>query len=229
MKQTDTQSIHAALSEVQCKIVAPKGQYNNFGKYRYRSCEDIVTAVKPLLHAAGLTLTLADDIVQIGQRVYVKATATVSNAQGETLATTAYAREEEQKKGMDASQVTGAASSYARKNALNGLFAIDDTKDADALNVTPQYTQAPQQPAAPRQAAPQAAPQPAPQQPDMMQDEVLRAYALPAIEQAQTKDELARIYRDYKPQLGQMQAFIDALAARKKQVAIFLLFLQQQA
>jgi hypothetical protein len=104
---------------------------NTFGKYKYRSCEDILEAVKPLL--GDLVLTISDDIVEVGGRVYVKATVSIYSGSG-TLSTTAFARESETKKGMDDSQITGSASSYARKYALNGLFCIDDTKDADATN-----------------------------------------------------------------------------------------------
>lgn len=118
------------LSEIQQKLKAPKGQENKFGGYKYRSCEDILEAVKPLLGDA--TLTLTDDIVEIGGRIYVKATATFTGE--DTHTTTAFAREAETKRGMDESQITGSASSYARKYALNGLFCIDDTKDADATN-----------------------------------------------------------------------------------------------
>lgn len=120
------------LLEIQQKLKAPKGQYNHFGKYRYRSAEDILEAVKPLLREVNCTLTISDDIMQVGERIYVKATTTLRNEAGEVETTTAFAREEETKKGMDGSQITGAASSYARKYALNGLFCIDDTKDADA-------------------------------------------------------------------------------------------------
>ena len=129
------------LNEIQVKLNAPKGNYNSFGKYSYRSCEDILAAVKPLLKETKSTLTLWDEIVLVGERYYVKATATLTNEAGETATTTAYAREEQDKKGMDASQITGTASSYARKYALNGLFAIDDVKDADALNTSKEYTQ----------------------------------------------------------------------------------------
>lgn len=121
------------LAKIQSLVKAPKGQVNKFGNYKYRSCEDIVEAVKLVINPLGYYLTLMDEIVLIGSRVYVKATATLSNGE-QTYSATAYAREEETKKGMDAAQVTGAASSYARKYALNGLFAIDDTKDADATN-----------------------------------------------------------------------------------------------
>lgn len=117
------------LAKIQATLKAPKGQTNSFGNYKYRSCEDILTAVKPLLD--GCVLTISDEIVAIADRVYVKATARISD---ETLwvETTAFAREANDKKGMDAAQITGSASSYARKYALNGLFCIDDTRDADA-------------------------------------------------------------------------------------------------
>lgn len=125
-----SEKLTKSLGDVQFKLKAPKGQVNSFGHYNYRSCEDILEAVKPLLHEAGLTLTLSDDVIAVGNRVYVKATATVTDG-AESISNTAFAREAESKKGMDDSQVTGTASSYARKYALNGLFAIDDTKDAD--------------------------------------------------------------------------------------------------
>ena len=121
------------LISIQAALKAPKSQRNTFGNYNYRSCEDILEALKPLLKQEGLLLTISDSIEFIGNRFYVKATATVTDGEKE-VAVTAYAREEETKKGMDGSQITGAASSYARKYALNGLFAIDDTKDADCTN-----------------------------------------------------------------------------------------------
>ena len=126
--------ITGKLCEIQHSLKAPKGQRNTFGNYNYRSCEDILEAVKPLLHDAGLVLTLSDDITEVGGRVYVKATATLTDGT-DSVTNTAYAREAETKKGMDESQITGTASSYARKYALNGLFCIDDTKDAE----TPEY------------------------------------------------------------------------------------------
>ena len=118
------------LIEIQKKLKAPKGQYNSFGKYKYRSAEDILEAVKPLCHEKNCTLTLSDEMVNIGERYYIKATAKITNGT-EDVVVSAYAREDETKKGMDGSQITGTASSYARKYALNGLFCIDDTKDAD--------------------------------------------------------------------------------------------------
>ena len=136
--------IYAALMAVQAELKAPKNQHNSFGKYDYRSAEDIIEAVKPLLKKNGLFLTMSDDIVQIGDRYYVRATVSVTDiVTGESVAASALAREAAQKKGMDESQVTGTASSYARKYALNGLFAIDDTKDAD----TDQYKQQTREPA----------------------------------------------------------------------------------
>lgn len=127
--------VYAKLMNVQSQLKCNKSQYNSFGKYNYRSCEDTVESVKPLLKKEGLLLTLSDEIVNIADRFYVKATATVIDTTDEkSISVSAFAREEKDKKGMDGSQVTGASSSYARKYALNGLFAIDDTKDSDATN-----------------------------------------------------------------------------------------------
>ena len=121
---------------IQQGLKAPKGQYNSFGKYKYRSCEDILEAVKPLLADQGCILTLNDDIDFIEGRYYVRATATITNLDGRSVSVSALAREQESKAGMDASQLTGSTSSYARKYALNGLFCIDDTKDADTMDNT---------------------------------------------------------------------------------------------
>ena len=131
------------LQIIQFRLKAPKGNYNSFGKYKYRSAEDILEAVKPLLNEENCVLTLSDEIVQVGDRYYIKATCTLVNSDGQIVETSAFARETETKTGMDASQITGTASSYARKYALNGLFCIDDTKDADALNTSAEYTQQP--------------------------------------------------------------------------------------
>lgn len=128
-------NIYQKLMSVQSELKAPKNQYNSFGKYNYRSCEDILEGLKPLLKANKAIIILNDVIEQIGDRYYIKAVAAFVDIEtGEKLEVTALAREEESKKGMDGSQVTGTASSYARKYALNGLFCIDDTKDADATN-----------------------------------------------------------------------------------------------
>lgn len=121
------------LAEIQAKLKAPKGQFNSFGKYHYRSAEDILEAVKKVVNPMGFSIVLSDVVGEIGGRVYVQSIATLYNGELEYQAT-GFAREEETKKGMDGSQITGAASSYARKYALNGLFAIDDTKDSDATN-----------------------------------------------------------------------------------------------
>lgn len=153
------------LVAIQSELNAPKGQYNKFGQYYYRSCEDILAAVKPLLTNNNVTLTLTDEVVMMGDRYYIKAVATLTNAAGESVTTSAFAREEAEKKGMDGAQISGAASSYARKYALNGLFAIDDVKDADATNT--HGKEAPKSAPAPARttrttAKPAAAPAPAP-------------------------------------------------------------------
>ena len=125
------------IIKIREELKCPKNQYNSFGKYSYRSCEDILEAVKPLLTKYELSLTISDDIVQVGERYYVKTTCRIHDKEGkEIISNTAYAREEEEKKGQDGSQITGTSSSYARKYCLNGLFLIDDTKDAD----TDEYT-----------------------------------------------------------------------------------------
>lgn len=144
-------NIYEKLLKAQVELKAPKGQYNSFGKYKYRSCEDILEALKPVLDKLKLTLFISDEIVEVGGsyktskkdetietvgRKYVKATITLINIEkpDEQIKTSALAREEETKKGMDGSQITGASSSYARKYALNGMFMIDDTKDSDSTN-----------------------------------------------------------------------------------------------
>ena len=122
------------LNEIQKRLKAPKGQYNAFGKYKYRSAEDILEAVKPIYIEQNCTLTISDSIELVGERYYVKATAKLTNSEGVSVETSAYAREDLAKKGMDEAQITGSTSSYARKYALNGLFAIDDEKDPDTTN-----------------------------------------------------------------------------------------------
>jgi len=121
------------LIKIQNELNVPKAQFNSFGNYNYRSCEDILEAVKPLLKREGLLMTIQDNIEEIGGRNYVKSTIELDDGTKKYMFS-AYAREEESKKGMDGSQITGASSSYARKYALNGLFLIDDTKDSDATN-----------------------------------------------------------------------------------------------
>lgn len=143
-------NIYEKLLNIQTELKAPKNQYSDFGKYHYRSCEDILEGLKPLLVKYKATIVIEDEIVQIGDRYYIKATAKLLDWSNEGnfdyIQTTAYAREDENKAKMDLSQMTGSASSYARKYALNGLFAIDDTKDNDAQ---PKQDEAPGKPPAP--------------------------------------------------------------------------------
>jgi essential recombination function protein len=129
-------NIYEKLLKAQVELKAPKGQYNSFGKYKYRSCEDILEALKPVLDKLKLTLFIKDDVIEVNTRNYVKATIILVNIEkpDEIIETSALAREEETKKGIDGSQITGASSSYARKYALNGMFMIDDTKDSDSTN-----------------------------------------------------------------------------------------------
>ena len=141
------------LAKVQSELKAPKDQYNSFGKYKYRSCEDILEAAKPLCIANGLILTVSDSLKNIGDRYYIEATAQVVDIESsEKHFVTAFAREEESKKGMDGAQITGTSSSYSRKYALNGLFCIDDTKDADTDEHKHQMNKAPER--APEKAPP---------------------------------------------------------------------------
>lgn len=199
------------LFDIQQKLNAPKDLYNKFGNYKYRSAETILKAVKPLLAEMKCILLLNDEIKEVGvsSRVYVEATATLINTAGEKVSVKAYAREEETKKGMDASQVTGAASSYARKYALNGLFAIDDGVDADRLNVSKQYTAPPVSNATSAVNGGDA----------IDANEILHAYAYPAIEQAQTKADLKRVYDDY-PNLKGIPEFMHALSAKRKELGL---------
>ena len=125
-------NVSEALGEIQHRLKAPKNQTNKFGGYNYRSAEDILEAVKPLAHEVGATVNCSDEVLMVGDRFYVVATAILTTYEGEQVAVQGWAREQDERKGMDASQVTGSASSYARKYALSGLFAIDDEKDADA-------------------------------------------------------------------------------------------------
>ena len=145
-------NIYEKLQKIQEELKAPKGQYNSFGKYKYRSCEDIFEAVKPLLKKYNLTLTTTDELYYIGDRYYIKAVARITDTEKpymeddeisacNCITNVGWAREEEVKKGMDGSQITGASSSYARKQALNGLFLIDDTKDSDTTNVGDEITE----------------------------------------------------------------------------------------
>lgn len=178
-KKEANMSLAECLNHIQVNLNAPKGQFNKFGGYKYRSCEDILAAVKPLLKETGCVLNLWDDIVEVGGRIYVKACASLGK-NGQTYTTTAFAREPETKKGMDESQITGTASSYARKYALNGLFAIDDTKDADTDEYAKQQQGAPQ----PAKAA----------TPDLPEPELIMA--LDSVKRCKTIEELQSLWNE---------------------------------
>lgn len=191
------------LVTIQQKLKAPKGQYNSFGKYKYRSCEDILESVKPILSECGCSLVISDEIIMVGNRIYIQATAKLTNGKGEQVKATGMAREEETKKGMDASQVTGATSSYARKYALNGLFCIDDTKDADATNTHGQD-------AGKVQTAATAVS-------SQEVDEDNLSLALDEIKRATTTSRLTEIYNSYEG-FRSVSKFMNALSARRKEI-----------
>lgn len=198
------------LISIQSELKAPKTQVNRFGGYKYRKAEDILEAVKPLLAKQKCTLIITDDVVLIGNRIYVKATATIKNEKGECETTTGWAREEETKKGMDGSQITGASSSYARKYALNGLFAIDDNADSDTTN-DGQHQAAQQQ----TQTQQQTAQQPASSQyhPNDLNE------GLAYLSRCVTKDNLIWVVQTYKPLTTSTQ-FMQAVSVKKKQLGI---------
>lgn len=185
------------LLQIQSELKAPKGQFNAYGKYKYRSCEDILEAVKPILKKNNCTLLLSDSLIYIGERYYIKATATLVNAEGKSVSTEAYAREEETKKGMDASQITGASSSYARKYALNGLLCIDDNKDSDTTNTGDNA------PAAPAKAS--------------KEDSAEVEKAIAEINAAKSKDDLVKAIAKYKGNKSVINnlAFINAVNNNK--------------
>lgn len=158
MATKEEKGLQEALIAIQKKLKAPKDLYNKFGNYKYRSAESILEAVKPLLAENGVLLTITDELVMIGTRYYVKSTATAQKG-NDTMCGIGYAREDDSKKGMDGSQVTGASSSYARKYALNGLFLIDDTKDADTDEYHNQQEKAPKPQPKPSQPQPAKQPQ----------------------------------------------------------------------
>lgn len=201
------------LITIQSELKAPKSQFNKFGGYKYRKAEDILEAVKPLLAKQKCTLIISDDIVMIGNRIYVKATATIKNEKGECETTTGWAREEENKKGMDGSQITGASSSYARKYALNGLFAIDDNADSDTTN-TGQQDNVHQQTAQTQQQS-QATAQPA--QPQYHPDNL--AEALEMVKRCVNRDNLKWVMGTYMP-LNSNPQFMQALSAKRKELGL---------
>lgn len=201
------------LISIQSELKAPKTQYNKFGGYKYRKAEDILEAVKPLLAKQKCTLIITDDIVMVGSRTYVKATATIKNEKGEYETSTGWAREEETKKGMEGSQITGASSSYARKYALNGLLAIDDNADSDTANDG--QHQAAQQQASPQAQAAQPAQQPSTPQyhPNDLNE------GMEYLSRCINKDNLIQVVRFYKPLTANPQ-FMQAVSAKKKQLGI---------
>lgn len=194
------------LIAIQSELKAPKSQFNKFGGYKYRKAEDILEAVKPLLAKQKCTLIITDDVVLVGNRIYVKATATIKNEKGECETTTGWAREEETKKGMDGSQITGASSSYARKYALNGLFAIDDNADSDTTNDGQHQTQ---------QQAQTQAQQPASNQ---FNSNDLNE-GLSYLSRCVSKDNLLWVIQHYQPLCSNTQ-FMQAVSAKKKQLCI---------
>ena len=201
------------LISIQSELKAPKTQYNKFGGYKYRKAEDILEAVKPLLAKQKCTLIITDDIVMVGSRIYVKATATIKNEKGEYETSTGWAREEETKKGMDGSQITGASSSYARKYALNGLLAIDDNADSDTTNDG-------QHQAAQQQANPQAqSAQPAQQTATPKYHPNDLNEGLEYLSRCVNKDNLIWVVQTYKPLTANPQ-FMQAVSAKKKQLGI---------
>lgn len=198
------------LISIQSELKAPKSQFNKFGGYKYRKAEDILEAVKPLLAKQKCTLIITDDVVLIGNRIYVKATATIKNEKGECEATNGWAREEENKKGMDGSQITGASSSYARKYALNGLFAIDDNADFDTTN-DGQHQEAQQQTQTQQPAAQQ--PATSPFHPNNLNE------GLVYLSRCVTKDNLIWVVQTYKPLTVNPQ-FMQAVSAKKKELGL---------
>ena len=198
------------LIAIQSKLKAPKTQFNKFGGYKYRKAEDILEAVKPLLAEQKCILTITDDIVMVGNRTYVKATAIIKNEKGERIETTGWAREEETKKGMDGSQITGASSSYARKYALNGLFAIDDNQDSDTTN-DGQHQAAQQQ----AQIQPTAAQQPT--TPQYHTNDLNEGLAY--LSRCVNKDNLLWVIQTYQPLCSNAQ-FMQAVSAKRKELGL---------
>ena len=199
------------LITIQSELKAPKSQFNKFGGYKYRKAEDILEAGKPILAKQKCTLGLTDEIVMVGNRIYVKSTATLKNSSGETETSVGYAREEETKKGMDGSQITGASSSYARKYALNGLFAIDDNADSDTTNVGTTAGTTTQQAA--QATAQQAATTASKYNPNNLNE------ALKYLAMCKTKDNLIWVMQTYKPLMSNAQ-MMQALSTKRKELKI---------
>ena len=192
-------NIYEQLAYIQAHLNAPKSQKNTFGNYNYRSAEDILEALKPHLKETNTNLTICDDIIFIEGRFYVKATATLRNPKGEEVSASAFAREEESKKGYDSAQLTGATSSYARKYSLNGLFAIDDNKDFDATNTGDD------KPDKKKGSKKAAEPAPDPYDDPMLQD------AIEAARSAKSQAELTQVWKDWKGKYEHEPSFIQAI------------------
>lgn len=191
------------LAQIQSEVKAPKGQFNSFGKYKYRSAEDILEAVKPIVNSRGFSITLSDEIIAMDGRFYIKATATLTNGK-ETYSATGFAREEESKKGMDGSQVTGASSSYARKYALNGLFALDDTKDSDATNTHGQESK----------------PTPKPVQPQVTISAQELGELKRLLDECSAIEHLTEIWNDIDDSFKNLPAIKDLFSKRKQQISL---------
>lgn len=198
------------LISIQSELKAPKSQFNKFGGYKYRKAEDILEAVKPLLAKQKCTLIITDDIVLVGNRIYVKATATIKNEKGEFETSTGWAREEETKKGMDASQITGASSSYARKYALNGLLAIDDNQDSDTTNDG-------QHQAAQQQAQIQQPTAQQPATPKYHTNDLNEGMGF--LSRCVNKDNLLWVIQTYQPLCSNAQ-FMQAVSAKRKELGL---------
>ena len=198
------------LISIQSELKAPKSQFNKFGGYKYRKAEDILEAVKPLLAKQKCTLIITDDIVLVGNRIYVKATATIKNEKGEFETSTGWAREEETKKGMDASQITGASSSYARKYALNGLLAIDDNQDSDTTNDG-------QHQAAQQQAQIQQPTAQQPATPKYHTNDLNEGMGF--LSRCINKDNLLWVIQTYQPLCSNAQ-FMQAVSAKRKELGL---------
>lgn len=196
------------LITIQSTLKAPKSQFNAFGNYKYRKVEDILEAVKPIMSNLGCTLVMTDDIEMVGNRIYVKATATLKNSKGEIEITTGYAREEETKKGMDGSQITGATSSYARKYALNGLFAIDDNADSDTTNIGNQQSQ---------QKVKSSNKAPVASDPQYHPNDINEAIQM--VSRCVNKDNLVWVMQTYQPLMSNAQ-FMQTLSAKRKELGI---------
>lgn len=217
MATKEEKGLQEALIAIQKKLKAPKDLYNKFGNYKYRSAESILEAVKPLLAENGVLLTITDELVMIGTRYYVKSIAMAQKG-GETMCGIGYAREDDSKKGMDGSQVTGASSSYARKYALNGLFLIDDTKDADTDEYHNLQEKAPKQQPKPSQPKPKPYP-PLDSEAELLAEQEANncntSAELTAVWNKYTKQDSMFYHPDYKKEGG---IFRKAVAARGQQL-----------